>query len=93
MTGNLRDDALPGQGAGALEEFVKAQRLKTAELQQHALAHAQVDVGLGNGLGTAGKIDTAIFRRHVVQPQPPQLVGDRRLKPEQAGDSKLIFHT
>ena len=49
----LRDQALPGQGAGALEELLKAQRLKAPQLQQHALADAQVDVGAGHRLRAA----------------------------------------
>ena len=83
-----RDDRLPGQGAGALKELVEAQCGKAAQLQQHALTDAQIDVGAGDGLRAAAEIDAPVFGGHVLQIHAPQLVGDRPLQTQQAGDGQ-----
>ena len=79
--------ALPGQGLCPLKELVKAPGLKAAELQQHTLAHAQIDVGAGNVPLVAGKADAAVVGGDIFHFQPAQLVGDGRLKPQQAGNT------
>ena len=88
----LRDDALPRQRARALEQLLKAQRLKAAEIDQHAFADAQVDIGAGDGLRPAGKAHAAVLRGDAGKLHAAQLVGDRPLQPEQAGDGQRIVH-
>ena len=88
----LRDHTLPGQRLRALEKRVEALRLEGAELEEHALAGAEPEVGLRRGLEPAGKIDAAVFSRHLSHPQPPQLVGRQPFQTEQTGDAISKVH-
>ena len=90
--GVFRKDALPGEGLRTLEQLVEAFRLKAAELEEHALADAQIDVRARKLARAAVKADAPVFRRDVFHIQSAQLVCDRPFQTEQAGHAQLPFH-
>ena len=68
--GVFGQQTLPGQGFGALKQRIKAQRVKAAQLDQHPLADAQVNIGSCQSSVISRKINPAVFRGHVVHVQP-----------------------
>jgi hypothetical protein len=68
------DKLLPGQGPGPLEEGVEVPGQKAAQLDEHPLAGAQIQVEPGHISGRTQRRHPAVVRPDLLQTQPAQLV-------------------
>ena len=84
------DEAFQLRFINTLEQLFKGGGLEVRQDDQHPLAGAQADIGLGKGALVPGKQHPAVFHPDVGDIQPPQLVAGNALKPEQAGDGKFV---
>ena len=80
----LRNEALERHGLHALEQVLKAVRVKLGQQNHHALTHAAAEVGLRHGGEIAFKKNAPVLDPDVLQIQPPQFVADQTLQPKQA---------
>ena len=74
----------------SLKQLLKGLRREIRQHDQNPLPGAQADIGLGHVPDFSGKQYPAVFHPDVGDIQPPQLVAGNALKPEQAGDGKLV---
>ena len=88
------DEALPGQGPGALKQGVEVGGREGAQHQQHPLPGAQVQIQTGEVQGGALAEHPPVLRPDLVQAQAAQFIGGQALHPEQGGDGKsqLLRH-
>ena len=86
-----RDQLLPRDRVNAVEQFIKGGRLVAGQQQHHALHRAQVEVGRGDHIGTAGKAQTAILYPDVLCADAGQLKLCSGLAPKKAGSDQFKF--
>ncbi len=81
---------MPGQGAHALEQLLKAARLKLSADHQHAVGAAQPEVGAQGVQGFAGKPSAAGLGPHALQGNRAQFVGYDAFQAERGGGDPLL---
>ena len=63
-----------------------------AQFEGKERRQAKIDVCLGNSLGTAGKIYSAVFRGNIIKFQSFKLVCNGAFKTQQTGNTHFIIH-
>ena len=72
-----------------LEQLFKGGGPEIRQHNQHPLAGAQPDVGLGHGGGVSGKQHPAVFHPDIVQAHSAKFLAGNALQAEQAGHGKF----
>ena len=85
------DEALQLRFINTLEQLFKGGGLEVRQDDQHPLAGAQADIGLGKGALVPGKQHPAVFHPDILNVQPPQFVSCQALQAKQAGNGKFHF--
>ncbi len=87
------NEHLPGESLGALKKLVKAEGIKTAYFDEHALAYTKVYIGSGYVLLVAGEENAAVFRGNISHLHSAQLVGNGTFKTQKTGHAKFVIHS
>ena len=82
---------LPRDIVHTVEQIIEGGGLVAGQQQHHALHRAQVEVGRGDHIGTAGKAQTAILYPDVLCADAGQLKFCSGLAPEKAGSDQFKF--